>query len=160
MNAMLKRLLEAPGIDPGTSRMLSERSTIWATPPIYLIWKNKNKGSRISIENFAPTNWRFIQKSSTKKRQDNRFLTRVLLFFKTFSDILIVVAVTWQSYTTLPLSKFLHIRRTLKFESLHTFLTLDFLIQAAIVYGLGLCLVAAITQVSAFYVVLYLFLTC
>ena len=25
--------LEAPGIDPGTSRMLSERSTIWATPP-------------------------------------------------------------------------------------------------------------------------------
>ena len=27
-------MLEAPGIDPGTSRMLSERSTIWATPPI------------------------------------------------------------------------------------------------------------------------------
>ena len=25
--------LEVPGIDPGTSRMLSERSTIWATPP-------------------------------------------------------------------------------------------------------------------------------
>ena len=25
--------VEAPGIDPGTSRMLSERSTIWATPP-------------------------------------------------------------------------------------------------------------------------------
>ena len=29
----LKRSMEAPGIDPGTSRMLSERSTIWATPP-------------------------------------------------------------------------------------------------------------------------------
>ena len=28
-----KKELEAPGIDPGTSRMLSERSTIWATPP-------------------------------------------------------------------------------------------------------------------------------
>ena len=28
-----KCILEAPGIDPGTSRMLSERSTIWATPP-------------------------------------------------------------------------------------------------------------------------------
>ena len=28
-----KVMLEAPGIDPGTSRMLSERSTIWATPP-------------------------------------------------------------------------------------------------------------------------------
>ena len=27
-------VLEAPGIDPGTSRMLSERSTIWATPPV------------------------------------------------------------------------------------------------------------------------------
>ena len=26
--------MEAPGIDPGTSRMLSERSAIWATPPI------------------------------------------------------------------------------------------------------------------------------
>ena len=25
--------MEAPGIDPGTSRMLGERSTIWATPP-------------------------------------------------------------------------------------------------------------------------------
>ena len=25
--------MEAPGIDPGTSRMLSERATIWATPP-------------------------------------------------------------------------------------------------------------------------------
>ena len=25
--------LENPGIDPGTSRMLSERSTIWANPP-------------------------------------------------------------------------------------------------------------------------------
>ena len=29
----LKKGLEMPGIDPGTSRMLSERSTIWATPP-------------------------------------------------------------------------------------------------------------------------------
>ena len=27
--------MEAPGIDPGTSRMLSERSTIWATPPTF-----------------------------------------------------------------------------------------------------------------------------
>ena len=25
--------LEDPGIDPGTSRMLSGRSTIWANPP-------------------------------------------------------------------------------------------------------------------------------
>ena len=25
--------MEMPGIDPGTSRMLSGRSTIWATPP-------------------------------------------------------------------------------------------------------------------------------
>ena len=29
--------LEMPGIDPGTSRMLSERSTIWATPPWRII---------------------------------------------------------------------------------------------------------------------------
>ena len=26
--------MEDPGIDPGTSRMLSERSTIWASPPL------------------------------------------------------------------------------------------------------------------------------
>ena len=29
--------MEMPGIDPGTSRMLSERSTIWATPPWRII---------------------------------------------------------------------------------------------------------------------------
>ena len=29
-----KSELENPGIDPGTSRMLSERSTIWASPPL------------------------------------------------------------------------------------------------------------------------------
>ena len=27
--------LENPGIDPGTSHMLSERSTIWASPPAH-----------------------------------------------------------------------------------------------------------------------------
>ena len=31
-----KKKLENPGIDPGTSRMLSERSTIWANPPEWL----------------------------------------------------------------------------------------------------------------------------
>ena len=30
--------LEAPGIDPGTSHMLSERSTTWATPPVDKAW--------------------------------------------------------------------------------------------------------------------------
>ncbi len=30
---MQKNSLENPGIDPGTSRMLSERSTIWANSP-------------------------------------------------------------------------------------------------------------------------------
>ena len=30
--------LEAPGFDPGSSRMRSERSAIWATPPGYKIW--------------------------------------------------------------------------------------------------------------------------
>ena len=29
-----KGRVEDPGIDPGTSRMLSERSTIWASPPV------------------------------------------------------------------------------------------------------------------------------
>ena len=31
--------LENPGIDPGTSRMLSERSTIWASPPLIPVSK-------------------------------------------------------------------------------------------------------------------------
>ena len=29
-----EKALENPGIDPGTPHMLSERSTIWASPPI------------------------------------------------------------------------------------------------------------------------------
>ena len=29
----IEKDVEDPGIDPGTSRMLSERSTIWANPP-------------------------------------------------------------------------------------------------------------------------------
>ncbi len=31
-----QKLLEVQGIDPRTSRMLSERSTIWATPPLFV----------------------------------------------------------------------------------------------------------------------------
>ena len=31
-----QKSLEMPGIDPGTSRMLSGRSTIWATPPMII----------------------------------------------------------------------------------------------------------------------------
>ncbi len=40
--------LEEMGIDPITSRMLSERSTIWATPPyseIPIFTLNKNQAS-------------------------------------------------------------------------------------------------------------------
>ena len=33
MKFQIIKSMEMPGIDPGTSRMLSERSTIWATPP-------------------------------------------------------------------------------------------------------------------------------
>ena len=38
----LKWGMEAPGIDPGTSRMLSERSTIWATPPDLYPWQGQH----------------------------------------------------------------------------------------------------------------------
>ena len=31
-----KIFMENPGIDPGTSHMLSERSTTWANSPLYL----------------------------------------------------------------------------------------------------------------------------
>ena len=43
----LKWGMEAPGIDPGTSRMLSERSTIWATPPL-LLWSTDLR--KLSLE--------------------------------------------------------------------------------------------------------------
>ena len=43
--------MEAPGIDPGTSRMLSERSTIWATPPVVFIVG----GERISFATIQVT---------------------------------------------------------------------------------------------------------
>ena len=33
---LYEKSLEAPGIDPGTYRMLSERSTIWATRPFLI----------------------------------------------------------------------------------------------------------------------------
>ena len=39
----LKWGMEAPGIEPGTSRMLSERSTIWATPPD--LWRELNNNA-------------------------------------------------------------------------------------------------------------------
>ena len=35
-------ILENPGIDPGTSRMQSGRSTIWANPPLNR-YSNENK---------------------------------------------------------------------------------------------------------------------
>ena len=40
-----KKFLENPGIDPGTSHMLSERSTIWANPPTYEIGRKKSYSS-------------------------------------------------------------------------------------------------------------------
>ena len=46
-----EKALEMPGIDPGTSRMLSERSTIWATPP----WYHVKKCSFWTVPNFWTT---------------------------------------------------------------------------------------------------------
>ena len=43
--------MEAPGIDPGTSRMLSERSTIWATPPV----DTESNGEHIDFATFHAT---------------------------------------------------------------------------------------------------------
>ena len=54
MYTILKHLLEAPGIDPGTSRMLSERSTIWATPPDNYFDENKILNHPILNKPYAP----------------------------------------------------------------------------------------------------------
>ena len=47
-----KKVMENPGIDPGTSRMQSGRSTIWANPPILSngINKTKQKHNRIYVQ--------------------------------------------------------------------------------------------------------------
>ena len=47
--------MEMPGIDPGTSRMLSERSTIWATPPRKLFKYNYTKINPWSSRIFSIT---------------------------------------------------------------------------------------------------------
>ena len=60
-----KKGLEAPGIDPGTSRMLSERSTIWATPPLVHLdcfWQNKPK---------------YLSRTSTKRLLRNAKVTKL-----------------------------------------------------------------------------------
>ena len=54
MYTILKHRLEAPGIDPRTSRMLSERSTLWATPPDYFLDENKILNHQILNKLYAP----------------------------------------------------------------------------------------------------------
>ena len=44
-----QKSLEMPGIDPGTSRMLSGRSTIWATPPWWRDILVQSYSSRLSL---------------------------------------------------------------------------------------------------------------
>jgi hypothetical protein len=60
INKKEMKKFEAPGIDPGTSIMLSERSTIWATPPsrVELVQKcgfeegtNKQRSDAKKLEN-------------------------------------------------------------------------------------------------------------
>ena len=45
-----KKLLENPGIDPGTSHMLSERSTIWANPPTAKVGSQCSTGPRVILK--------------------------------------------------------------------------------------------------------------
>ena len=49
LHNLTPKSLEMPGIDPGTSRMLSERSTIWATPPWILGTKLENLNSDFNL---------------------------------------------------------------------------------------------------------------
>ena len=45
-----KKGMENPGIDPGTSRMQSGRSTFWANPPIQSKEINKTKQNKTILE--------------------------------------------------------------------------------------------------------------
>ena len=70
--------LEAPGIDPGTSRMLSERSTIWATPP-FLFYELKMSALKFKDKNISSIStsdwvWFLAHKNNDK-------LFRVFLVF-------------------------------------------------------------------------------
>ena len=57
--------LEVPGIDPGTSRMLSERSTIWATPPLLMLRGMWLEGSQYSIYHVGNT-WKQLEVPGTQ----------------------------------------------------------------------------------------------
>lgn len=51
-----EKYMEDPGIDPGTSRMLSERSTMWASPP--LVWSVRYfRGDRL-LSNVRVQEWK------------------------------------------------------------------------------------------------------
>ena len=59
-----KSLVELRGVDPRTSRMLSERSTIWATPPLIahhfavILHRSLNNGRDVrDSEGFNPGLW-------------------------------------------------------------------------------------------------------
>ena len=48
----VREQLEDPGIDPGTSRMLSERSTIWANPPDIHLTNESD-----TLHTYSPPEW-------------------------------------------------------------------------------------------------------
>ena len=58
--------LEVPGIDPGTSRMLSERSTIWATPPLLTAWDMWSKGSKYTVFIRLGNTWKQLEVPGTQ----------------------------------------------------------------------------------------------
>ena len=97
--------LEMPGIDPGTSRMLSERSTIWATPP----WRIIPYSQIDSVPSFSWTGpwccirgswfetvkmWKFLISEihgnlthTQCKTFDHHFLTRSWIYTKIFPQL-------------------------------------------------------------------------
>ena len=86
-------MLEAPDIDPGTSRMLSERSTIWATPPS--VYKGVLEFVVISMElkvtKGVVNEWTWLPSDTTKScilKCVHKLIFKILknfrLFYQTF----------------------------------------------------------------------------
>ena len=83
-----KKRLENPGIDPGTSHMLSERSTIWANSP-HAPWINHYQNicwMKLSFD--------IIERKRNQKTWDTRI--NCVYYFSRFHRILIVLRIKLQ----------------------------------------------------------------
>ena len=82
-----KKVLENPGIDPGTSHMLSERSTIWANPPTAKAGSRCSSGPRLELKSSIEMHSNCPELNFDGFRS-NYFVLNVIWKFLAGSDVL------------------------------------------------------------------------